>query len=50
MAASIVDEGHQDFLNAGWHLLTKVQQGYYGDSIALLCMLLVSGNWWPPEI
>lgn len=48
MAASIVDESHQEYLDQGWSLLTKTKQGYYADSIALLCMLLISGNWWPP--
>lgn len=48
VTACIADESHQSYLNDGWYLLTRVGQGYYSDSIALLCLLLISGNWWAP--
>jgi hypothetical protein len=49
IAACIVDHSHQDFLNYGWEIITNWRNGdYYGDTINLLCMLLISGNWWSP--
>ena len=49
VAAAIVDPAHQSFLNAGWTRISGWRESYYGDSINLLCMLLISGNWWPAE-
>ena len=49
VAAAIVDASHQSFLNAGWTRISNWRDTYYGDSINLLCMLLVSGNWWAPD-
>ncbi len=49
VAASIVAPSHQAFLNAGWEVIRDWRsRDYYGDTINLLCMLLISGNWWPP--
>jgi endo-1,4-beta-D-glucanase Y len=49
IAACIVDPSHQDFLNSGWEVIKNGGNGdYYGDTINLLCMLLISGNWWSP--
>jgi len=49
IAACIVDPSHQDFLNSGWGVIKNWRNGdYYGDTINLLCMLLISGNWWSP--
>jgi len=49
IAACIVDQSHQDFLNSGWEVIKNWRNGdYYGDTINLLCMLLISGNWWSP--
>ncbi len=52
------DPSHQAYLNNGWdfmvdHFLgdqkaTQGWSGYYSDTIALLNMLLISGNWWNP--
>jgi hypothetical protein len=49
---------HQAYLNAGWdftsrgfsgdHTETEGWSGYFADSIALLNMVLMSGNWWNP--
>ena len=49
IAACIVDSTHQEYLNEGWYLIKRVKQGYYSDSISLLCLLLISGNWWAPN-
>ena len=48
VAAAIVDPAHQSFLNAGWTQINNWRSEYYSDSINILCMLLVSGNWWSP--
>jgi endo-1,4-beta-D-glucanase Y len=49
IAACIVDHSHQAFMNSGWEVIKKWRNGdYYGDTINLLCMFLISGNWWSP--
>jgi endo-1,4-beta-D-glucanase Y len=48
IAACIVDGSHQSYLNAGWDTIINWREGYYGDTINLLSMLLISGNWWVP--
>jgi endo-1,4-beta-D-glucanase Y len=47
-AACIVDSSHQSYLNSGWDTIANWKESYYGDTINLLCMLLISGNWWAP--
>jgi endo-1,4-beta-D-glucanase Y len=47
-AACIVDSSHQSYLNSGWDTITNWRESYYGDTINLLSMLLISGNWWAP--
>jgi endo-1,4-beta-D-glucanase Y len=53
-AACIVDRSHQMYLNSGWDTIANWREKGaaathgYGDSINLLCMLLISGNWWAP--
>ncbi len=46
IAACIADANHQTYLNLGWNNIVDNQEGYYSDSINLLCLLLISGNWW----
>jgi endo-1,4-beta-D-glucanase Y len=49
IASAIADASNQEFLDKGWsYLCSNRQDAYYGDSIALLTMLLLSGNWWAP--
>ena len=48
VAASIVDASHQTFLDNGWTMMSTTREGYYEDSINLMSMLIVSGNWWEP--
>ena len=50
VAASIIDPANQAFLNSGWNLIKDLKNEYYNDSYNMLCMLLISGNWWKPEI
>jgi len=47
-AACIVDSSHQSYLNAGWDDIINWKENCYGDTINLLSMLLISGNWWAP--
>jgi endo-1,4-beta-D-glucanase Y len=47
-AACIVDSSHQAFLNSSWEVIKDWKDSYYGDTINLLCMFLISGNWWSP--
>jgi endo-1,4-beta-D-glucanase Y len=47
-AACIVDHSHQAYLNSSWEVIKNWKDSYYGDTINLLCMFLISGNWWPP--
>jgi endo-1,4-beta-D-glucanase Y len=39
--------GDQAWLDAIWNGMA-MDQGYYGDSITLVCMIVMSGNWWAP--
>jgi len=48
IAACIVDSAHQSYLNSGWDTIINLRESYYGDTINLLCMLLISGDWWAP--
>ncbi len=48
VAGCIADPAHQAYLNAGWTRINNWRDSYYGDSINLLCMLVISGNWWAP--
>ncbi|MDX2167235.1 MAG: glycosyl hydrolase family 8 [Deltaproteobacteria bacterium] len=50
--AAMSDAGNQAWLNAVWDevVATPVSaEGYYENSIKLLSMLVMSGNWWAPE-
>ncbi|MBU6950982.1 glycosyl hydrolase family 8 [Hahella sp. HN01] len=48
MVAAASVTGHQSFLNQGWDLISGNRSDYYSDSINLLSMLFISGNWWSP--
>lgn len=48
LAAAISDASSQSFLNLGWKKISSTKESYYEDSINLLSMLLISGNWWAP--
>jgi endo-1,4-beta-D-glucanase Y len=50
VAAGITDPAAQKWLDAGWTYMTQVDSGsYYGGSITLMSMILLSGNWWIPS-
>jgi endo-1,4-beta-D-glucanase Y len=47
--AAMADASHQDWLDAVWRWLVETgREGYYSDSIRLLSMIVMSGNWWEP--
>jgi endo-1,4-beta-D-glucanase Y len=48
MAACVVDPAHQTYLSWGWNEMKSSSEGYYEDTINLLCMLFISQNWWKP--
>lgn len=48
IAAAIVNSNNQLWLNQGWILMQDAKHSYYPDTITLLSMLLISGNWWAP--
>jgi len=49
VTACIIDTVHQAYLNSGWATIKNATSDYFSDVINLLCMLLISGNWWMPE-
>jgi hypothetical protein len=48
--AAMTDGTLQSFLNAVYDAVINSDQNYYEDSVALLCSLLLSGNFWDPTI
>lgn len=46
--AAMLDKEYQPLLNDGVRMLSLWKNNYYNDSIALLSLLLISGNWWSP--
>jgi endoglucanase len=48
--AAMVSSANQDWLNAVWGAVVDQEpQGYYQDTVKLLSMIAMSGNWWVPE-
>jgi endo-1,4-beta-D-glucanase Y len=50
--AAMVGANNQAWLNAIWnnYLIGSVENQYYEDSIRLLSMVVISGNWWTPPL
>jgi endo-1,4-beta-D-glucanase Y len=47
--AAIVDAANQKWVDGIWaHLGDAPIQDYYGDTIRLIAMMVMSGNWWTP--
>jgi len=49
IVAATVKNTNQDFVNRGWNRITNWRTDYYGDSINLICQLVISGNYWAPS-
>ena len=45
-AMSMPDQ--QEWLNAVYDAVVDVSEGYYEDSVTLLCLLVMTGNFWDP--
>lgn len=49
---AMVDAGNQAWLNAIWDLVVATPVGaehYYENTLKLLSMIVMSGNWWAPQ-
>ncbi len=46
--SATLDPTAQSFLNAGWDAVATRVEGYYEDSVTLLCLIVMSGNFWDP--
>jgi endo-1,4-beta-D-glucanase Y len=48
--AAMVDASNQTWLNSVWDTtVAGGGAGYYQDSVAMLSLIVMSGNWWSPE-
>jgi endo-1,4-beta-D-glucanase Y len=48
--SAMAEADNQDWLNALWDQVAGGSvKGYYADSLRLLSMIVMSGNWWAPE-
>ena len=48
IAACVTNASNQAYLTSGWNWIKGNSEGYFGDSISMLCLLFISGNWWVP--
>ena len=46
--AAMSDPSQQDWLNAVYDSVYKTHEDYYEDSVTLLCLLTMTGNFWVP--
>jgi endoglucanase len=48
--SAMTDAANQSWLNSIWtHAANTNTENYYNDSIRLLSMIVMSGNWWSPD-
>lgn len=48
--AAMADGAHKPWLNKLWTTIAAApSEGYYEDTIQLMSMIVMSGNWWAPE-
>ncbi|RZM28123.1 MAG: beta-glucanase [Pedobacter sp.] len=48
MISAMIDSSNQAWLNKLWDNAVQNSKSYFGDSIAILCLITASGNWWIP--
>lgn len=48
--AAMLDPPRQSWLNAVYDSVRTRQEGYYEDSVTLLCLLVMTGNFWDPAL
>jgi hypothetical protein len=46
--AAMTTPSQQKFLNRIFNIITRTNQDYYEDTVSLLCMLVMTGNFWDP--
>ncbi|NIA03366.1 MAG: hypothetical protein GWP12_02365, partial [Nitrospirae bacterium] len=46
----MTESGEQTFLNAIYDTVHNTHEGYYEDSVTLLCLLVMTRNYWDPTI
>ncbi len=47
---AMVDASNQTWLNSSYDaVVAQTPEGYYEDTIKMLALLVMSGNWWTPE-
>jgi predicted 3-demethylubiquinone-9 3-methyltransferase (glyoxalase superfamily) len=47
--SAMIDSSNQAWLDAIWkNLAASKTDDYYGDTITLMSMIIMSGNWWNP--
>ena len=49
VVAASVDSNNQAFVNAGWNYIKNAKESYFEDTVNLLSMLAITGNWWAPN-
>jgi endo-1,4-beta-D-glucanase Y len=50
---AMVDAANQTWLNAVWDVVAGTPlaaEGYYENTLKLLAMIVMSGNWWAPQV
>lgn len=48
--AAMCTPGQQAWLDAIYEAVREREEGYYEDSVTLLCMLVMTGNFWDPTL
>jgi endo-1,4-beta-D-glucanase Y len=48
--AAMTDPDLQDWLNALYGAVYNVSENYYEDTVTLLCLLVMTGNFWDPTL
>jgi len=48
--AVMTQPGEQTFLDALYDAVYKTHEDYYEDSVTLLCLLVMTGNYWEPTV
>jgi len=49
--AAVVDAANQQWLDALWTEIVRTprqDEEYYGNTLKMLAMIVLSGNWWTP--
>lgn len=49
VVAASVDSSNQEMVNAGWNYIKTKHESYFEDTINLLSLLALTGNWWAPN-